>query len=310
MQLVKTLIAGTAIMLAIPTFAAASDWHENSYQPTSGGGCDWNCQSQGEFVIINGQLNLGNVWSKVNADVQNAVGDVNINAASVGNTAEIVTMDDTYVDNTQVNKGDVGATVNANVDSVAGYVNIGAAAACNSVDVSTDPNETAVSSVQFCGKADPEAIVNANISNTGGVGIAAQAVGNQFTADFERHPHADQHVPAERGRRDGERERGDQQRGCGRPFGHGRRQYRADRPLQHGLLRELPGGPDDPFYAGGSRGEKGGRQRPPFFIILLPWGRSSRAPAHDGELVAVGIPEQAKRMLLAHPRAYICVLGR
>ena len=174
-------------MLAAPTFAAASeatpDWHANSYQPTSGGGCDWQCTQSGESVIVNAQINLGNVWSKVNADVHNATGDVTINTASVGNTAEIVTMDDTWVDNNQDNRGDVGAVVNANVDSVDGYVTLNATAACNSVDVSTDPNVTAINSVQNCGAADPSATVNANISNTGGVGIAAQAVGNQLTAD-------------------------------------------------------------------------------------------------------------------------------
>jgi hypothetical protein len=171
-------------MLAAPTFAAASDWHQNSWHPTSGGGCDWTCQQGGgESVIVNGQVNLGPVWSKVNAAVANTAADVNVTASSVGNTAEIVTMNDTFVDNTQVDKGDVGATVNATVDSAAGYVNLDAAAACNSVDVSTDPNVTAVNSRQTCAMADPEATVNATVSNAGGVGMTATAVGNQLTTD-------------------------------------------------------------------------------------------------------------------------------
>jgi hypothetical protein len=168
-----------------PAFAAESDtnWHQNSYQPSSGGGCDWQCATSGHSTIVNGQLNLGTVWSKVNADVHNVEGDVNLQATAAGNTAEIVTMDDTHVDNTQVDRADVGATLNTNVDNVDGYVNLGASTACNSVDVSTDPTVTAVNNTQFCGAADPEATVNANVRNAGGVGINATAVGNQFTTD-------------------------------------------------------------------------------------------------------------------------------
>ena len=64
-----------------------------------------------------------------------------------------------------------------------GYVNLNASTACNSVDVSTDPNETAVNNSQTCGRADPSATINANVSNTGGVGMSAVAVANQFTTD-------------------------------------------------------------------------------------------------------------------------------
>jgi len=171
-------------MLAAPAFAADSNWHDSSFQPTSGGGCDWQCQDQGEAVITNAQINLGTIWSKTNADVSNISGDVNASATAVGNTVEVFTMQDTAVDNSQESSGQIGAEVNGNVDSVDGNVSLSATAVCNSADVSTDPNVTAVNNWQHCGAADPEATVNANVSNvTGGVGIAAMAIGNQLTAD-------------------------------------------------------------------------------------------------------------------------------
>ena len=206
MNLVKILIAGTAVAMAAPAFAGGSDWHQNSYQPTSGGGCDWNCQTQGESVIANGQVNDGTVWSKVNADVQNVDGDVNLQASAVGNTAEIVTMNDTYVDNTQVETADVGSTLNANVDSVNGYVNLNASTACNSVDVSTDPNETAVNNSQTCGGQIPRPR-STPTSQHGRRGHERGRGGQPVHHRFQRHALPGQQLPAQRGRGGRQRER-------------------------------------------------------------------------------------------------------
>lgn len=115
--------------------------------------------------------------------MHNADGDVTLNASSVGNTAEVVTLSDSEVSSTQVNSGDVGAVINGNVDGVNGYVTMNATSVCNNLDVSTDPNVTVVDSEQTCTAADPSATVNAQVSNTGGVGLSAVAVGNQFTTD-------------------------------------------------------------------------------------------------------------------------------
>ena len=113
----------------------------------------------------------------------NAEHDVNLQASSVGNTAEVVTLSDSEVSSTQINSGDIGSVINSNVDSVAGYVQMDATTACNNIDVSTDPTVTVVNSEQTCTAADPSATINANISNVGGVGLNATAVANQFTTD-------------------------------------------------------------------------------------------------------------------------------
>lgn len=184
MTLARALTLGTALLITLPAFAADSntgtDWHQGSYQP--GDGCEWDCQP-GEATIVNYQNSSGPVWSKINADVTNAEHDVNLQASSVGNTAEIVTLSDSEIASTQVNSGDVGAVINSNVDSVAGYVQMDATAACNNIDVSTDPTVTVVNSEQTCNAADPSATINATVTNVGGVGLSATAVGNQFTTD-------------------------------------------------------------------------------------------------------------------------------
>lgn len=198
MTLARALTLGTALLLTAPAFAADSstdsgtnsgtDWHNGSYQPGQytgdwdGGGCSWGCEP-GEATIVNYQHNTGPIWSKINADVSNAEGDVTLNASAVGNTAEVVTLSDSEVSSTQVNNGDTGAVINGNVDSVNGYVTMNATSVCNNLDVSTDPNVTVVDSEQTCTAADPSATVNAQVSNTGGVGLSAVAVGNQFTTD-------------------------------------------------------------------------------------------------------------------------------
>jgi hypothetical protein len=172
MNLVKTLIVGTAIAL-VPAFAAASDT----------GGCDWHCQT-GETAVSNTQLNFGYVWSKTNANVVNSYGDVNVSSTAVGNTVDIVTMQNTVVDNVQISTGVIGAETNANVESVDGNVGIAATALCNGASVSTDPAYTIVNNSQECGVVDPSATVNANVANvSGGVGVTAMAVGNQFQTD-------------------------------------------------------------------------------------------------------------------------------
>ena len=182
MKLVKILIAGTAMILMAPVYAAASDWHDNN----DDNDCHWNCgwQEPGSSVVVNGQLNLGPVWSKVNTEISNVTNDVNISATAVGNTVSVITMQDTEVDNQQQNLGEVGARIDAGVDTVEGNVVISAQSLCNGADVSTDPRTTIVSNNQHCGAADPSTTINASVTNiNGGVGIQGVAVGNQFSAD-------------------------------------------------------------------------------------------------------------------------------
>jgi hypothetical protein len=179
MNLVKALIAGTAITLAAPAFAVASDWHSSSDS-----GCGWYCQTSGETAVSNTQLNFGYVNATTNANVVNAYGDVNASATAVGNTLDVVTMQNTIVDNTQISSGQISATLNANVEAVDGNVGLAATALCNGASVSTDPDYTIVNSSQECGLVDPSATVNANVANvSGGVGVSAMAIGNQVSVD-------------------------------------------------------------------------------------------------------------------------------
>lgn len=134
--------------------------------------------------VINGQLNLGNIFSKMNLEVAHVNGNVVGVVTAVGNTAEIITMTDSKVTNTQVNKGAVSAKLNATVNDVDNNVVLQATAVCNAVDVSTDPNVTKVNSVQVCVSPDPSAQVNAQVFDVGGnVDIGATAIANQLQVD-------------------------------------------------------------------------------------------------------------------------------
>jgi hypothetical protein len=167
-NLTRLLIVGTALtIMAIPAFAAGS-----------------NNGSGSSALVINGQVNLNTIWTDVNANVHDSGGDVAVGGSAVGNTAEVVTFSDTSVKNDQSNWGVIGTNVNTNVSNVAGNVSVSAASACNSVDVSTDPHVTAINNHQLCGNADPSATIDATIGHiSGGVGVTAQAVGNQLSTD-------------------------------------------------------------------------------------------------------------------------------
>jgi hypothetical protein len=133
--------------------------------------------------IINGQVNLGNVWSTLNTSIHDVHGDVDAHAAAVGNSVQIVTFADSIVTNDQSNDAAIGSNLHAKVGGVGGDVQLSATSVCNDADISTDPHLTSVKSWQYCGQADPSANVSANVSYAGGVGITANAVGNQIQVD-------------------------------------------------------------------------------------------------------------------------------
>ncbi len=160
------LIVGTALLTAVslPAFAGGSN--------------------KREAIVINGQVNLGNVWSTVNTTIRDVAGDAGAAASSVGNNAEIVTFSDTAVTSDQYNNGAIGSAVNAKVQGVGGDVSLAASTACNSLSVSTDPHVTSVKSRQTCDMKDPSAAVTANVNTVAGnVGIGATAVANQVQID-------------------------------------------------------------------------------------------------------------------------------
>lgn len=140
--------------------------------------------SQTGAQVVNGQVNLGNVWTQLNVDINNINGSVDETATAAGNAAEIFTMTDSQVSNDQYAAGAIGSRLTTNVSSVGGDVSLGAFAVCNTADISTDPNVTAVQSSQICNSNDPSTVINANVHDVGGsVAIAGGGVGNQLSID-------------------------------------------------------------------------------------------------------------------------------
>jgi hypothetical protein len=175
--LAKMLIAGTTLLTlaALPVCAAeSSDDVDAEINDLFGGQTD----------VLNGQVNLNNVWSHVNTHVDDIGEDFGAQTTAVGSTAQIFTFSDTTVENNQSNQGFIGAQTDVTANNIGGWVGIGATALCNGVEVSADPHYTKVNSNQSCGGADPQANINASISNVaGGVGVAGTSVGNQLAVD-------------------------------------------------------------------------------------------------------------------------------
>jgi hypothetical protein len=163
-SIVRILTAGTALFLAAPAFAA--DSIENG------------------AIVVNGQLNLGPVFSDLNAVIDTVGGDVSAQSAAAGNTVTIFTNADTSVSNNQGQGGDVGSWLGAKVSGVGGDVSLTGTAVCNNAEVSTDPRITKVDNVQKCWAKDPYATVGADVQQVKGlVGITATAVSNQVEID-------------------------------------------------------------------------------------------------------------------------------
>ena len=90
--------------------------------------------------VVNGQVNLGNVWSQMKIDVATVDGSVSEGVTAVGNTVQILTMTNSQVSNSQVTKGAIGSRLDANVSGVNGDVALTSTTVCNAADISTDPN--------------------------------------------------------------------------------------------------------------------------------------------------------------------------
>ena len=180
--------------MAAPAAAyGEEDVDEDGYAHTTGYGGNGGYQhgsgygrggSNSGAIIINGQLNLGDVWTTIKDSVNDVQHDVQGAATAVGNTAMVVTMSNTIVDNDQNQIGDVGAEVEMDVWNIGGDAVFSATALCNGATISTDPDVTAVNSNQNCGAMDPLASVDVHAHDvTGGVGISTTAVANQIEID-------------------------------------------------------------------------------------------------------------------------------
>ncbi len=206
-SLVKILIASTALLIPMVQVCAAqtaddvtgaeqghynyeqqyygdqSDTQTQQY-PYSNSGSGYGSSSQGNATIVNGQMNFNTVWSTNNLTVTNVNGDAIGAASAVGNTAQILTMQDSYVTNKQVDTGNIGSMMYANVNGVNGSAQFTSTSLCNGASVSTDPNITQIHSSQSCNASDPVATTNAEVGNvSGSVVLGAMSIGNQFEAD-------------------------------------------------------------------------------------------------------------------------------
>jgi hypothetical protein len=135
-------------------------------------------------IVVNGQLNLGSVFSDLDVVVDTVGGDVSAAASAAGNTVTIFTNADTSVSNNQGQGGDVGSWLGAKVSGVGGDVSLTTTSVCNNAEISTDPRITKIDTVQKCWAKDPYAKVDADVQQVKGlVGITATAVSNQVEID-------------------------------------------------------------------------------------------------------------------------------
>lgn len=163
----KILIAGSALLILLPTLPCAAGSNSQGSQ------------------ILNGQVDLHTSISNVSATVDSTGGDANVQSVAAGNALNVTTMNDTHVSNEQYTSSvDISSDLGARVTNVGGNVNVSGHAACNSADISTDPNVTQVYSNQECRAKDPSSSVYVDGWNVGGdVNVQNSAVGNTFSED-------------------------------------------------------------------------------------------------------------------------------
>jgi len=172
----KTLIAATAAVTLLATFAYAGDTSNGHGGSGQGTGSN----------IINGQINLQSQFSNLTGTIDGVAGDAVAQSAAAGNMIDIITMNNTRVQNSQiVGPGSaIDSNVNADISNVWGSTSVSSQALCNGASVSTDPMLTSVNSYQRCDSSDPSTSVNANINSIGGNAVVqGMALGNSFEAD-------------------------------------------------------------------------------------------------------------------------------
>jgi hypothetical protein len=184
MKALKTLLAASALIAlsATASFAGDSDqygsWNDgSSYQ----GGANASGSN-----IVNGQINLQNNWSNLNASVDTAGSDVVAQGSAAGNLVDITTMNNTKVLNNQVvgSSASIGSNVNLDTTNVWGSVGIQNQVVCNGASVSTDPTYASTNSSQKCNAAQAFSGINTNITNVAGnATVIGSSLGNSFEAD-------------------------------------------------------------------------------------------------------------------------------
>jgi len=136
----------------------------------NGGGGDGDDYSSIDVIsnVVNGQLNLGNVWSEMNMTVYDVEGDVTGTSAAIGNSFSANLGGDATVQNVQRTTGAIGSRVNATIEGIGGDVDLTSAAVGNTASINNQ-------AVAPCGEeVDCTSIDDASLNL-----VNNQRVGNQ-----------------------------------------------------------------------------------------------------------------------------------
>ncbi len=148
--------------------------------------------------VINGQLNLGDVWSGMNVTTTDVSGDVNITSAAIANSFSADLGDHSRVENFQRTWGTIASEVNAHVANVDGDVNVTSAAVGNTASVHSHGNIPCPNDPEDCPELkaelelinrqavniDPYALLNLTANGVGNVNGTAAAIGNSLSVEM------------------------------------------------------------------------------------------------------------------------------
>lgn len=148
-------------------------------------------------VVINGQLNLGDVWSSLNVTARNVDGDVDATSAAIGNSFSANLGDHSEVDNFQRVWGVIGSEVNVDLRNV-GDVNVTSAAVGNTASIHSHGNVPCPNDPSDCPELraelalnnrqaveiDPFSLLNLTANGVGNVNGTSAAIGNSLSVDI------------------------------------------------------------------------------------------------------------------------------
>jgi len=149
-------------------------------------------------VVINGQLNLGDVWSNLNVTATDIDGDVNGTSAAIGNSFSADLGDHSQVNNVQRVFADIASEVNATVSNVGGDVSFTSAAVGNTASVHSHGNIPCPNDPQDCPELraelaltnkqavdiDPFSRLNLTANGVGNISGTSAAIGNSLSVEM------------------------------------------------------------------------------------------------------------------------------
>jgi len=155
-------------------------------------------QDEPNSVVINGQLNLGDVWSSLNVSANNISGGVDGTSAAIGNSFSAELGDHSHVNNVQRTFADIASEVNANISNIDGDVNLTSAAVGNTASVHSHGNVPCPNDPEDCPELraeleltnkqavdiDPYSLLNLTASGVGNVNGTSAAIANSLSVNM------------------------------------------------------------------------------------------------------------------------------